>query len=501
MGKINELLGIKPIFTTPYHPCCNGKCERLNGVLKSILRKICKDQPREWPRFIPAALFAIREMPNDSSKFSPFELLYGRRVRGPLSILSELWGNCRASEEVRTTYQHVIDLRDKLEQTAKIAAENVKCSASRYKTYFDRRSKIRTLKEGDEVLVLLPTSSNKMLVQWRGPYRILERKNAVDYLVAIKNSPKLLHVNLLKAYIRRSDAQAASPLKTSNVQICVLDEREENLDSESPLVTIARETKGTPLVNPELSGQQRKDLNFLLGSFSDVLSDIPGCTKSYAHKIRLTTTAPVQSKPYPVPLALKSVFDAEVDSMLEMGIIEPSSSPYCSPAIMVRKSDHSYRLCIDFRKLNDITVFDAEPMPTIDEDLHRFVGAQFISEIDIKKAYYQIPLDEPSKQLTAFATRRGLMQFVRLPFGLSTACSSYVRLMRIVLKGLPNVSCYFDNIYVYSSTWHDHLVFLEKLFLRLREHGLTAGPSKCNLGFPTIYSWFTAGFTAGKGYY
>jgi hypothetical protein len=157
MGEIEKLLGIKPIFTTPWHPCCNGKCERLNGIIKAVLRKVCSDQPKEWHRFIPAALFAVREIPNDSSKFSPFELLYGRRVRGPLSILAELWENNSADVELRTTYQHALDLRSRLEETAKIAADNVKCSARRYKYYFDKRCKTRVFKPGDEVLVLLPS--------------------------------------------------------------------------------------------------------------------------------------------------------------------------------------------------------------------------------------------------------------------------------------------------------------------------------------------------------
>jgi hypothetical protein len=80
MGEIDRLFAIKPIFTTPYHTAANG-------TLKSIIKKLCQEQPQQWHRFIPAALFAVREIPNATLQFSPFELLYGRQVRGPVYIV------------------------------------------------------------------------------------------------------------------------------------------------------------------------------------------------------------------------------------------------------------------------------------------------------------------------------------------------------------------------------------------------------------------------------
>ena len=104
MAEIHKLLSIKALYTSPYHAACNGLVERMNGTLKSILKKICTDHPQDWDRYIPAALFAYRELPNDTLKFSPFELLYGRTVRGPLTILHELWSKDDLKPEVRTTY-------------------------------------------------------------------------------------------------------------------------------------------------------------------------------------------------------------------------------------------------------------------------------------------------------------------------------------------------------------------------------------------------------------
>ena len=124
-------------------------------------------------------------------------------------------------------------------------------------------------------------------------------------------------------------------------------------------------------------------------------------------------------------------------------------------------------------------------MPNIEEDLHLFHDAKYISEIDISKAYHQIPLEQNSRNYTAFQTHRGLMQYVKMPFGLVTACATYIRLMRIVLKDIP-CSVYFDNIFIITSTWDKHLDICCRILERLKEHGLTANPSKCHFGYDSV---------------
>ena len=114
--------------------------------------------------------------------------------------------------------------------------------------------------------------------------------------------------------------------------------------------------------------------------------------------------------------------------------------------------------------------------------------------MDITKAYHQIVLADNSRKYTAFPTNQGLKQYKRMPFGLVTACASYIRLMRLVLKNIPNVLSYFDNIYIYSDNWSSHLCTLKTVLNRLRENGLTARPCKCNLGyFEIVYLGFKVG--------
>ena len=101
----------------------------------------------------------------------------------------------------------------------------------------------------------------------------------------------------------------------------------------------------------------------ILEEFQDVFTDVPALTTVGEHSITLTTNEPVHSKPYPLPHAMQETVDKELENMPKMGIIEPSTSPYASPIVVIRKPDGSNRVCVDYRKLNKITVFDPEPMP------------------------------------------------------------------------------------------------------------------------------------------
>ena len=173
MKEVQRLLSIQEQITTPYNAICNGLCEKYNGTLKQMLKRVVQDQPTEWDRFIEPLLFAYREAPIDTlGGFSPFELIYGRTVRGPMSILREIWSKEDIDPEIRDTYQYVIELRDKLQSTCDIAARELRKSQIRQKGYFDKNTVPRTLEAGEEVLILLPTDNNKLLMKWRGPYMV-----------------------------------------------------------------------------------------------------------------------------------------------------------------------------------------------------------------------------------------------------------------------------------------------------------------------------------------
>lgn len=511
MGEVHKLLGVKPLFSSVYHPMGNGRIERLHSTLKSCLKKLCSTKPRDWHRYLIPTLFALREIPSDRSGFSPFELLYGRQCRGPLAVLRELWEDETLTPDNRTLFQYVLELQDKLQECAKLASENSEISVAKYKTYFDLKSQERKLEIGDEVLVLLPDSNNKLLIAWKGPFPVIEKRGKLNYVIDDNGNSKLFHINLLKKYHRRAcvgSAEIADSTEESfrsfvgNVNIAfhasiISDEKFCESNPCEIFTPEIGESYSSYSIGDNLSAERKLEVDRLMKTYSDVMNDRPGCTSSYIHDINLLTTKPIRAKHYPIPLHLKSEFDIEVEKLLNLGIIQPSNSSYSSPPVLVAKSDNTYRLAIDYRALNSVTIFDAEPPCIAEEELDKFHDALYFSEFDITKAYYQIKLAVNARKYTAFPTSKGLMEFVRMPFGLVTAVASYIKLMRIVLSDLSNVCFYFDNIFIYSKDWTTHVSTIERVLIRLREHGLTAKPSKCNFGFNNINY---LGFNVGNGF-
>ena len=132
-------------------------------------------------------------------------------------------------------------------------------------------------------------------------------------------------------------------------------------------------------------------------------------------------------------MAKREFLKKEIQELEDQGIIKPSRSPWTSPVVLVKKPDLSYRLCIDFRRVNAVSILDAYPLPRIDEILEMLGRARYISTIDLAKGYWQIPLEEKSKAVTAFTTPFGLYEFNVLPFGLHSAPATFQRLMNEVL--------------------------------------------------------------------
>ena len=509
MKHVSKLLSIKQVTTSPYHPIANGLVERFNGSMKQMLKRMCAERPSDWDRYVEPLLFAIRESPQESLGFSPFELLYGRKVRGPMSILKELWTGNVDVAETKTTYEYILDLRNRLEETCQEAHRTLQKSAARYKHQYDKKSKNRSLEPGDKVLLLLPTDRNKLLLQWKGPFNVIARISAADYRIDLNGKTKVFHINLLKKYHERRDEVSAlsHPLTTlaepdvaaTAVIECDEDVPETSLSNKAllqPFPLDSQETVADVTVNADLTTVQRQEIDEILTEYKDILTDLPGRTTIGCHDIKLTEDEPLRSKPYPIPHALRQTVKDEVQQMLSLGVIEPSNSPFASPIVLVKKPDGSNRFCVDFRRLNRITVFDAEPIPDQEELFTKLAHAKYFTKVDLSKGYWQVPMSESSKHLTAFLTPDGLFQFTMMPFGLVNAPATFSRLMRRTLDGLQGTINYIDDILIYSSTWSEHVQALKQLFQRLRAANLTAKPSKCHIAQEQVEF---LGHVIGKG--
>ncbi len=166
-----------------------------------------------------------------------------------------------------------------------------------------------------------------------------------------------------------------------------------------------------------------------------------------------------------------------------MGVIEESHSDWASPIVLVPKTDGSLRFCVDYRKVNAVSKFDASPMPRVDELLDRLGTARIYSTLDLTKGYWQIHLSPLSKEKSAFTTPFGLHQFVTLPFGLFGAPATFQRLMDKILRPhTAYAAAYLDDIIIYSQDWQRHMVHLREVLRALRGAGLTANPKKCAIG-------------------
>ena len=177
LRQVYQLLGVKGIKTTPYHPQTDGLVERYNQTLKGMLRKFVSSTGADWDQWLPYLLFAYREVPQVSTGFSPFELLYGREVKGPLDLLKDHWESPKPEGENVVAY--VVKMRERLERMTALAQGNMEMAQQCQKTWYDQKARERVFSPGQQVLVLLPTSDSKLLTRWHGPYEVTRRTGKV----------------------------------------------------------------------------------------------------------------------------------------------------------------------------------------------------------------------------------------------------------------------------------------------------------------------------------
>jgi len=228
---------------------------------------------------------------------------------------------------------------------------------------------------------------------------------------------------------------------------------------------------------------EEQELRKFLTSELEKFKDVHGPTTHITHKIRTKTDVPIKQRYRPRNPAMQRIIDDEVHTMEADGIIEQSNSAWSSPIVIVRKKDGRHRFCIDFRKVNEVTERDAYPLPHIGATLDKLRGAKYLSTLDLKNGYWQVPLEPESRPITAFTVPgRGLMQFKVMPFGLHSAPATFQRLLDTILgpELEPNVFVYLDDIIIVSATFQDHLRHLQEVFRRLREARLQLNPEKCH---------------------
>ena len=173
-----------------------------------------------------------------------------------------------------------------------------------------------------------------------------------------------------------------------------------------------------------------------------------------------------------------------LDDMLIRAVIQPTSSLWASPVVLVPKKDGSFCFCIDYRKVNAVTRKDEYPLPRVDDTLDTLPGSKRFSTLDLLSGYWQVEVSPDDREKTAFCTHEGLFEFCVMPFGLCNSPATFQWLMDAVLAGLQWSSClvYLDDIVIPGSTFQVHLTHLHAVFNRLKEAGLKLKPRKCQFG-------------------
>ncbi|GFU48521.1 retrovirus-related Pol polyprotein from transposon 297 [Trichonephila clavipes] len=405
-------------FPVKYNVTRSNHVERFHRTLKRLLRVLCLDAGSEWDKHLPSILLALRTVSHESTGYTPSELVYGKNLRAPETLVMEHW----------------------------MEPEEEGWGFSPSVSYIQ---------------------SKKLAVQWIDPGIILNKISETNYLVEIpgrRETSQIYHINMVKPYYKRSE----------HVNVIINDETQNSLaDQEleipylenNSLVYDFEDVIQASELNKHLHDKQMDLLRELLNKYSKCFLNNPGLTNLVEQEIQLVSDQPVRTRPYRMSHRQNEILKNEINRMLKLGIIEIGESDYMSPMILVEVAGKEPRPCIDYRKLNGIIRTEYFPLPNIEERVEKVSAAKFITVLDLSKGYWQIPLSKTAQRYAAFCTTFGTYRPLRMSFGLKNALYIFSKLMAELLNGLEDfVVPYLDDIAIFSDTWESHLKHVETGF-------------------------------------
>ena len=422
---------------------------------------------------------------------------------GPLLLLKEKWLD--EDPEKISVLKYVATFKDRLFRAGQIAKRNLQESQSKMKVWYDRKAKSRCFEPGDRVLVLFPVVGNPLQAKYSGPYKVVKKISDTNYLVKTPDRRKetqVCHINMLKAYHEKPKPELVtlnnrlgleSPTHSKD---CVgqVAEKEEDTESE---VRLGNDQQPIKLQNSQILNDlgtklshlplvQRKELAEVITQYREVFPDVPSKTNLIEHDVDVGDSAPIKQHPYRVSPMKKELLDKEVQYMLKNDIIEESPSNWSSPCILVPKHDGGFRFCTDFRKVNDKTKSDSFPIPRIADCIDQIGNAKFVSTFDMLKGYWQVPLTQRAREVSAFVTPSGLYQYKVMLFGMKNAPATFQRMVNKLVRDIDGCEGYIDDVVIFSDNWSDHIRQIERLFQIMREAKLTINLMKSEFGKATV---------------
>ena len=317
-------LGIKQYKSSAYHPESQGALERFHQTLKNMIRSYCFDIEKDWDEGVHLLLFAVRESVQESLGFSPFELLFGHTVRGPLKLMKEKL--FEDDSPLLNLLQYVANVKDKLEKVSEIARTNLKKAQNSMAEQYDKHAVRRSFVPGDKILAIFPVTGKLLQARFHGPYQIHKKIREVNYVVLTPDRRKekqLCHINMLKPYVEREDCnESVHPIS----EVSVHEQSDDDLQDIGTPVKLenSQVLKDINVKVSHLSKTEQQDMKEILSEFNHLFPDIPTRTNQLHHDVDIGNTQPIKQHSYRLNPEKQKYLQKEIQYLLENDLIEPS---------------------------------------------------------------------------------------------------------------------------------------------------------------------------------
>ena len=416
MKETFKFLGVHYSKKALYCPQSNGAVEHFHHSLFQMIRS-SSQEGQQWDKLLPCLLFACREAPSSTTGFSPFELVFGKHVRGPLNILRQSWTPNSRSPQLATDW--LLKLRDDLDKMRKLAADQQATTQERTKRWHDQTVKTITFSPRDLVLVFTPVITrskvSKLQDRWKGPFEVIEQVSPVTYRVNTQDRRKRIrtvHVTAMKVWL---------PPVHDIACLSVVNPECPDLPDYSP-----DENHPFPEGQDHFFQEQMRFFKHLWYDFLTVTCAKPGRTPAVTHHIKVGDASPVQLRPYAIPHSRRDAFKEELQKLMTTGFIKPSGAPWAAPIFPVPKNTPGkIRLVCYYRRLNAVTIPDPYFQPRIEEVLEKLATASFYTILDLASGFYQVPIAQDDKDKTTVISPYDKFRFTGMPFRLRNAPATF----------------------------------------------------------------------------